>query len=357
MRRTIIFAVTIVFAIAILARAGTYTVRFTEAAVLTTFGSAGENSVQTTPGLKFKWPDPIQSVTKYDTRARYLQPPQIQQQTADQRPLVVEVFCTWRVTDPLLFFQRFSNAGVREASHYSAAESLLSSSLRSAMGEISRYRLEDLFTPTTRESKLPELEQRVLASLLSARDQGKSLAEFGVTITEVGISRIILPEGATSHVMDSMREDRRRLVREFESRGAAQRQAIISTAEQNAAKIEQFASAYAAEIRRQGDLEAEQFIAQMNESPDLAVFLKNIEFIRTATSKRITWIVSSAVPGFELMSPGSLRNARQGQIPGISGLMQHDPSHHLAEPDGVTRIAEQRRDLPAPAPTNAGDRQ
>lgn len=342
MRRVIIFAITIVFAIALLARAATYTVRFTEAAVLTTFGSAGENSVQRDPGLKFKWPDPIQSVTKYDTRARFLQTPPVTQQTFDERQLVVEAFCTWHVVDPLLFFQSFSNAGDRAASHYQKAEDLLRGNLRSAAGEISRYRLSELFTPASRASKLPELEERILSSLRASRIDGAGIADYGIAVTSVGISRIVLPEETTGAVMQSMKQDRARLVQELESRGGAQREAIITTARSHANKIQAFADAYAAEIRRQGDLEAQQFVAQMNESPELAVFLKNIEFIRTAMAKRITFVVSGAVPGFELFN--GMRKVRAGgQIPGISALMGDDPVGEVTGPAAPVLDDEQSR--------------
>src|SRR5204863_9901729 len=72
-RRALVIAAAAVFVIALLARAMTYTVRFTETGVLTTFGKAGDEAIKKDPGLYFKWPDPIQSVTKYDTRTRFLQ--------------------------------------------------------------------------------------------------------------------------------------------------------------------------------------------------------------------------------------------------------------------------------------------
>src|SRR5690242_2525942 len=98
-----------------------YTVRFTETAVLTTFGKADDQAIKKNPGLYFKWPDPIQSVTKYDTRARFLQTQSETQQTADSRQLVVEAFCTWKVDNPLQFFKKFSNKGARPEDHYDGA--------------------------------------------------------------------------------------------------------------------------------------------------------------------------------------------------------------------------------------------
>jgi hypothetical protein len=132
-------------------------------------------------------------------------------------------------------------------------------------------------------------------------------------------------------------------VSELESRGEAQSRAITTAAEAHASRIRAFADAYAAEIRQTGDLEAEQYVAQMNESPELAVFLKSIEFIRTATAKRITWIVNNSVPGFELMSRESARVAEDGSIPGVARLMGSDPAAES------TRIAGQSTQPGAPA--------
>ena len=100
----------------------TYTVRFTEVAVLTTFGKAGEGSIKTEPGLKFKWFYPIQQVTKYDNRIRLVQGQSETQQTADDFQIVMEAFLTYRVTDPLAFFRNFSSAGDRAVDHFARAE-------------------------------------------------------------------------------------------------------------------------------------------------------------------------------------------------------------------------------------------
>ncbi len=323
-RAVIIIVVAAVVALALLSRAMTYTVRFTENAVLTTFGKAGEDAIKKDAGLYFKWPDPIQSVTKYDTRARFLQAMSETQQTADNRQLIVESFATWRVEDPYKFFQRFSNAGDRPSDHYAKAEETLRVSLRSAIGEISKYRMDELFTTAAKASKLPELEGKVLAVLQSASQSAGGaggIADYGIKVLSVGINRIELPADTTSAMFASMKADRDRLVKELESKGSSEAQTITSTADSNARKILQFAEAYAADIRQQGDREAQQFVAQMNEAPELAVFLKEIDFIKQSLSKRMTWIVDTTMPGFELLAPSALRKAKAGEVPGIRALM------------------------------------
>ena len=342
-RAAIIIVVAAVVALALLSRAMTYTVRFTENAVLTTFGKAGENAIKKDAGLYFKWPDPIQSVTKYDTRARFLKALSQTQQTADNRQLIVESFCTWRVEDPYKFFQRFSNAGDRPSDHYAKAEETLRVSLRSAIGEISKYRMDELFTTASKVSKLSELEGKVLGVLQSATQGGGSTADYGIKVLSVGINRIELPADTTSAVFASMKADRDRLVKELESKGSSEAQTITSTADSNAKKILQFAEAYAADIRQQGDREAQASIAQMSEAPELAVFLKEIDFLKQSLSKRMTWIVDTTMPGFELMAPNALRKGKVGQVPGVKALMggaAADAAIRVNSPEEAAVMAE-----------------
>ncbi len=312
MRRVMIYAVAVIFAVALLSRMSAYTVRFTEAAVLTTFGKADPaTSVKKASGLYFKWPQPIQSVTKYDTRARFVASRLEQQQTADDRLLVIEPYCTWRVEDPLVFFQRFSSAGERPADHYEEAEKLLVQNLRSAVGETSKYRMTDLFTTGGAPTKIPELEAKI-AGAMDASDPAQS----GIDILDVGISRIILPESTTTEVFNTMRADRAQLIKGIESRGESEAQTIVSKAKMNADRIRAFAKAHAAEIRRRGDQEASQYVKQMNENPELAIFLKNVEFIRELVAKRITLFFDTGMPGFEALSPQAINDAERGVIPG-----------------------------------------
>lgn len=350
MRRPLFIAIALVFAAALLARAITYTVRFTEEGVLTTFGKAVDTDVAKMgeSGLKFKWPDPIQSVTKYDKRQRLLQTKIEQQQTADNRQIAVEAFCTWKVKDPLKFFQKFSNAGDRADDHYVKAERVLSDNLRAAMGEISKFRMDELFTVDAKASKLGDLENRVLATLRAGVQEGGNLDEYGIEVSMVGVNRIVLPEETTKAVFESMKQERKRLVDQIESKGDSEAQTIISRADNNAKKILSFAQAYAAEIRRQGDMEAEQYVRQMNESPELAVFLKNMEFVRGLVASRITAVFDPNVAGFGFMNPMS---ASKGRIHGIEPLMEKDPGRT------VPRASTGGSGTAPPSASESGERQ
>jgi len=294
----------------------TYTVRFTETAVITRFGEAGEGAVKHEPGLYFKLPYPVDSVTRYDTRVRLLPSKMETIPTADDRQVVVEAFCVWRVSDPLRFFQRFSNAGDRPESHYRKAEESLKASLRSAAGLASRYRLDELFGTGQGGSRLGDLESAMLKAFGASADQtGLSLADYGIEAVDVGVTRVTLPTETTKAVFDRMRARQERLAQETESQGQSRAQEIRAKADADAKKIRAFAMAMAERIKNQGDLEARQYIAQMATNPQLAVFLSNMQFIREAYGKQTTLVVSGTMPGMWMVFPNSLDKLTAGEIP------------------------------------------
>lgn len=315
MPRFVTILVVLAFLLILLAYLCTFSVRFTDTAVLTTFGKAGEGAIKSEPGLYFKFPYPAQSVTKYDTRVRYLQTRSETQQTADNRQLIVEAFATWRVSDPLKFFQRFSNAGDRAVDHYTKAEEILRGNLRSALGATSRFGMEQLFSANAESGRLPELEKAVFDSLTTADPSGVSLGDYGITVQDVGISRIVLPEATTQAVNERMAANRDRLAQELQSQGDSIAAAIRSKAEADAQRITAFAERRAQEIRTRGDLEAADFLKQMDANPELAVYLNNVNFMRDALSKRTTLIVPTSMPGFSLMRPDALDGLKAGDIP------------------------------------------
>lgn len=368
--RSIKWVLLVVVLMALVSFSVTYTVRFTEAGVLTTFGAANAGSVKTEPGLKFKWPYPIQSVTKYDTRVRALNLRMEAQQTSDRRQVIIEGFCFWRVTDPLKFFQRFSNAGERAEDHYKAAETALIANIRASSGLTSQYAMSDLFG-TAGASKLPELEKRMGEAVRATADNktGLSLADYGIVVEDVGIQRLVLPEEVTKAVFDRMKAARAKITAETESIGKSQADAIRATADADARKITQFAERLAQNIRSQGDNEAVPFYAQMQKNPSLAVYLEELNFVRTAYSQKgATIVVPADLPGFRMLSPSMSESLRSGEIPTPGG------DHWLRkamEPAGAGGSARDPREIaregatakaapggpaatPPPSPTNAG---
>lgn len=290
----------------------TYTVPFNERAVVTVFGRADDASVQETPGLKFKLPYPFQSVTSYDTRLQLVQVDGTQQQTADDNQIVVEAYALWRVSSPLTFYQRFSNAGQNADDHYAQAERTVKSSLNSAISVTSGYRLDELFTLDPEGSRLPDLERAILSVLRRDAGDPASPASLGIEIVDVGINRVRLTETNSEDVIARMQADRQRLAQETISQGEATAQSIRSRADADARRISSFADRLAEQLRANGEQEAGEFIAQMQESPELATLLAELDFLRDAYSKKITLVLSGA-PGFRFTEPTFVNGVMQGE--------------------------------------------
>lgn len=315
MRNLIYVLVGLIFLGAIVSFMATYTVRFNEVAVKTTFGKAGPESVVTEPGLKFKWPYPAQQVIKYDKRLRVVETRSETQLTADEFQIIAVSFLTYRVSDPLVFFQRFGNAGDRSIDHFRRSEDVIRDRLRSAMGEVSKYRMDELFTPERGASKLGELETRVMEQLATAGDGGQGLSDYGIEVEGVGISRIRLPEETTKTVIDRMTANRDKLSKELESQGQSEATAIVARALSDASKIREFANRRAREIEARGEREAAPYLQAQQANAELAVFLQKLELMREAMAKRITLILSVSDYGLDVFSPGAMRDARVGSLP------------------------------------------
>lgn len=298
-----------------------FTVRFTEAAVVTTFGQADANDVVTEPGLRFKWPTPIQTTTVYDTRARFLQTKSETQQTADDRQIIVEAFMTWKVKNPLVFYQRFRGSrGSSAREHYSAAASVLTGNLRSAMSEVSQFRLGELFASEPGASKLGVLEGNILSRV------NGSVADNGVEVVAVGINSITLPQDTTREIFQRMSESRKRLAAKAESEGTALATAIRSEAEASAKRIREFARFRADQIRNRGEVEAAPFLTALNEEPALAVFLKQLEVLREGMGRRSTIVLPTTMDGLEMFTTEARDMAQRGLIPGSKGVAPSRPA-------------------------------
>lgn len=315
MRKLIYVLIGAIFVLAIAMFTATFTVRFNEVAVRTTMGKAGPDSVVTEAGLRLKWPYPIQQVIKYDKRLRVVETRSETQLTSDEFQIIAVSFLTYRVSDPLVFFQKFGNAGDRSIDHFRRAEEVVRARLRSAMSEVSQYRMSELFTPDQGASKLSELETRVMEQVATASDGGQSLNDYGIEVVGVGISRIRLPEETTKNVIDRMAANRDKLSKELESRGQSEARSIIARAESDATKIREFAIRRAREIEARGEREAAPYLGAQQANAELAVFLQKLELMREAMAKRITLILSVSDYGLDVFSPGAMNDARIGGLP------------------------------------------
>lgn len=319
----------------------TYVVRFNEAAVVTTFGKADENSVyygEKSAGAHFKLPYPFQKVTTYDTRLRFIESEKETQATAGSGQVLLTSFVTWRVKDPLKFYVAFGGSGDSSAvEHYRKAETILKAKLRSAGSKVSQFRMEELLASDPKASKMQELETQMLGYLREG-ESDSNLSAYGIEAQKVGVSGLDLPPETTRQVFNAMKAARDKIANSTRVQGTSEASRIKSEADSDARKIQAFADALAQSIRSEGEKEAVKFLSQMKQDPQLAVFIQNMEFMRTLSTNRATLVLPTRFPGFELFQPDASKKFGTGRppVPEMPDIIKSKVSAEDMVPDANT---------------------
>ena len=258
-----------------------YQVRYDQVAVRTTFDKADESSVQDTPGLKWRWPWPVNKVALYSKRLQVLEDKIEELQTADGKSVIVRTYLTWRIADPLAFYVTLKDPA--------EAGRQLSSRLREVRGLISNYRFDELVNTDRAKLRLAAIEEDATRTLDTALAQ----AGYGIKVESVGIHKIILPESTTQKVFETMIASRERLAENALQEGQAQASAIRSEAASARERILAFAERRAQAIRSQGDREAAVQYESFAKNEEFAIFLRKIEALRKMLDHNTTFVLSA----------------------------------------------------------------
>ena len=281
MKNSFIVLVGVILVALLLSNMFFYQVRYDQVAVRTTFDKADESSVQETPGLKWRWPWPVNKVALYSKRLQVLEDKIEELQTADGKSVIVRTYLTWRIADPLDFYITLKDPA--------EANRQLSSRLREIRGLISNYDFDELVNVDRDKIKLVDIEQRATTTL----DEALRQAGYGIKVESVGIHKIILPESTTQKVFDTMIASRERLAENALQEGQAQASAIRSEATSALERILAFAERKAQAIRSQGDREAAVQYENFAQNEEFAIFLRKIEALKKMLDHNTTFVLSA----------------------------------------------------------------
>lgn len=255
----------LIVAAILLANMVTYQVKFTEAALVETFGRLSTSSGS---GLHFKWPWPIQRVVTYDLRTQHFEDIHEASFTNDKIELLATVYVCWKVQDPVKFRTSVGD-------ELKVGESYLRDIVRNAKKDIiGKHRLQEFVSTTPGEMKMGQIEQEIFEQVSSRAAQN-----YGILVQQVGIKRLALPESVTVTVLDNMRKDRERIAQQSRSQGTADALDITSDADSIANEILSFAKLKAAEIRAKGAAEASQYYQSYKGNEAFAMFLRRLDFL------------------------------------------------------------------------------
>jgi membrane protease subunit HflC len=237
-----------------------YTVHQSGQAIILRFGE-----IQTTvrePGLYFKlpWAD---EVVMYEKRILDLDPPPVKQLLTDKKTIEVDAYARYRITDPLVFFQRVRTYNTLEDRFGKVVNAALQRVIAKVnLGELLSDKRDDIMQEISREVEV----------------QGGS---FGIDIIDVRIGRTDLPPEISQNVYSRMSTDQERKARETRALGAEQAKIIRAKADREKVVLIAEAERQAEILRGEGEGERNRVLGEAyGTDPDFFDFYKSMQEYR-----------------------------------------------------------------------------
>ena len=253
--------------VAALAAACLVTVRAGSAVVVTRLGDPVR--VITEPGMAWRWPAPLERTTTVDLRLHTSASGLHTVLTRDGLSLVAQAAVVWRLPAEPTAVLRFLRSVQGDPQ---AAEDQLRGQLGAALETVTgRFALADLLTAGEGQtSRLAEYEQELARTL-----QNRAGDLYGISIAQVGLERLGLPESTVAATVARMAAERDTVAAERKAQGERQAGEIEAEADKQARLLRAAAKEEAATIAAKGQADAAA-ITRAAYAADPALF----EFIR-----------------------------------------------------------------------------
>ena len=237
------------------------------------------------PGLHWKWPV-AEEVHFFDSRIITLDAPPQRYLTKEKKTLVVDSFVKWRIADTLKYFLTVQGD---EATANTRLQQLVNGGLRTEMGK-----------RTLHEIVAGERDDIMIILQTSTN---KAAAEFGITVVDVRLKRVDLPEKVSESVYLRMEAERTRIAKEHRAKGAEEAEKIRADAERRRESL--LAEAYrdGEKIRGDGDATAAAIYAKaLKRNPEFYTFYRSMSaYKKSFNSKQDVLILDPSSAFFRYM--------------------------------------------------------
>jgi membrane protease subunit HflC len=205
---------------------------------------------------------------------------------------MVETFATWRVTEPLEFFQSVRNP----AGANTRLSDILASELGAALG---RYELTSLVNTEVDAVQLPAMMKQV-AKQVEART-----APYGFAVSDVSLKSVNFPQANRQSVFQRMKAERERIARQFRSEGTEEATKIRAEADAQRTTILSEAEREAERLRGEGEAEAIRIYAgAFGKAPDFYQFLRTLQAYEKVVNEGTTLVLPADSPLLRLLGDG-----------------------------------------------------
>ena len=293
-----IIVIVVAFAILIVLLNTLYVVSETNQVIITQFGEPIGGAI-TKPGLHMKIPF-IQKANYFEKRWLEWDGDANQIPTKDKKYIWVDTYARWRISDPLVYFQRVRD----ERGAHSRIDDIIDGETRNA---VANFDLIEIVRSSNREFELteeiaildiaaaiPDIEigrDKIAQIILEKSSQ--ITPEFGVELRDVKIKRINYVEEVQRKVFDRMISERKRIAAKYRSEGDGKSAEIRGEKERELKKIQSEAYRKAQEIKGKADAEATKIYANAyNLDPEFYQFMKTMETYISSLDKE-TWLLLS----------------------------------------------------------------
>jgi membrane protease subunit HflC len=256
----------------------TFQVQENEYAIVARFGNPLRTISE--PGLRFKWPAPVDSVIRVSRSMHVLDPDPNEYLTSDKKNVIVDSFLVWTVRDPLRYWV---SVGTRPG-----ADGRLTDILRSVVGDVlSSHPFSALVSHEVQEINMADLG-REITEMAAA----KALADFGIEVSLARIKRLNYPMQNKEAVFSRMEQERESIAQGIRSEGVEQYEKIKADADREEAELVSLAERQAKELRGEADAEATRIYAEAYEQdPELYRFLRSLETLEKLLGDNSTMIL------------------------------------------------------------------
>jgi modulator of FtsH protease HflC len=245
LRRTLLVAAVAVAGLA--AWSSLVVIDATELGVFTRFGRVV--GVATAPGLRVKWPTPLERVARVDRRLLSFTPVPAEYLSEDRKNLVIHTLVTWRTVDPVRYL---ATAGSRAMAQERLADIVLA-----AVGSvIGAHPASAVISVDGRASRFAEVMRGILDE---ARPRIR--AEYGIDLVDVRLRQLTLPEQNRSNVFARMQAERGKIAMQYRSEGEREYRKLVAVADHEKTRILAEAYREAERLKAEGDAHAMQVYA------------------------------------------------------------------------------------------------
>ncbi len=260
----------------------------TESVMITEFGRPVRPIER--PGLHFKWP--YQSARAFDRRLQLDTPSAREMLTKDKKNLEVAWYVSWRIVEVDKFLRTVRTLADARMRLEDMAASVLAA-------ELGGRELGALVTVSDRSAL------GAMMGSVKGRIGEQALAEYGLEIVDVRLTRLNYPEEVRSAVFEQIRSERQRVAATTRAEGESQARVIRSAADRDRSALIAKAEADAARLIGAGEAEAARIANEAHAAdPAFYQFQKTLETYRAALDARTTLVLSADSNFLRLLSQG-----------------------------------------------------